>query len=190
MRKWHLGHGLLALALVVSAVTSADATTLRRMGLDDLARTNEQAVVGRVIDVNSYWNADGSFILSDVTVAVDRVIKGNPNEREITVTLMGGTVGETTTMIVAGAELAVGREYILFLNTEDLPAAPRVTTVRDHCQGTFEVVRDAKGDRALSQARNHPLLTDDFGLVEPPGGKDGLPLDDIIREVGRLARTR
>ena len=188
--KRQVVYGLFAFALMVTAVTSADATTLKRMGLDELSRTNERAVVGRVLDARSYWNSDATFILTDVRFAVDKVIKGNPNEKEITLTLMGGTVGETTTMIVAGADLVADGEYVLFLSTEDLPGASGALTVRDHCQGSFEVVRDKGGVRALSQARSHPLLTDDRGMAEPPGGQDGLPLELLVREAGRLARTK
>lgn len=187
-RQWCRGLALLALA--VAAVTSVDATTLRRMGLDELSRTNEKAVVGRVIDATSYWNADASFIMTDVRFAVDRVVKGAVQDQEITITLMGGTVGDLTTLIVAGADLRRDGEYLLFLNTEDLPASPGALTVRDHCQGAFEIERAGKAARALSQARRHPLLTDDHGMVEPPGGQQGLDLDHMIREVGRLARGR
>lgn len=119
--------GALAMAVAVAAgaVAPAGATTLIRAGLEDLAATNDTVVVGEVLATQSYWNDEGTFILTDVRVAPAEVLKGRAaRQRELTVTLMGGTVGDRTTVIVGGAELAPGRSYVLFLGEEDLPGAP------------------------------------------------------------------
>ena len=70
--RWaHLALGLAAAAVLAAP---AHATTLVRMGLEDLTATNEMVVVGRVVDVHSHWNGDGTFILTDVRIAVDDVL--------------------------------------------------------------------------------------------------------------------
>lgn len=181
---------LLVLAMTLCGVAGAEATTLRRMGLEELSRTNDGIVIGRVVDVLSYWNADGTFILSDVRVAPTQVLKGDLPQQELSLTVLGGTVGELSTIIVGGSELVIGREYLLFVSPSDLPGATDVLSVRDHCQGTFDVLRGKAGALAISQARHHPLLSDDRGVAEPPGGQEGLPLDFVIREIGRVAGPR
>jgi len=40
----------------------------------------------------------------------------------------------------------------------------------------------------VSQATQHPLLSDDFGVSEPPGGQDGLELKYALSEIRRIAR--
>jgi hypothetical protein len=175
---------LAALVAVAALASATHATTLRRMGLSDLARTNERVVVGKVVDAKGRWNAEGSFMVTDVVLAVEQVVKGPETDR-LELTIMGGVVGDLTTLIVGGAELTPGGEYVLFLTESELPGEPSTLTVRDHCQGAFDVVRDAEGARALSQARHQPLLTDDRGVVEPPGGADGLPLADLLADVSR-----
>jgi hypothetical protein len=194
-----LGHGLSAAALALAVVAPAAATTLRRASLEELVKNNAQIVIGEVVDARSYWNAEKSFIFTDVRIAPSRVLKGAPESRELTVTLMGGTVEDRTALIVGGAELALGQSYVLFVNEEDLPGLPGVPTVRDHCQGAFGVVKDKDGSqRAVSQAQGHPLVPDRAGLVEAPGGAEGLPLpamirsieDAIAREAGAPGRTR
>src|SRR5690349_9434456 len=92
--------GVMAFAIAASVVVPAGATTLIRESLDELVRANRTIVVGEVVDVHSYWNADGTFILTDVRIATHDVLKGNVKNRELTLTVMGGQVGETTTLIL------------------------------------------------------------------------------------------
>ena len=178
--------------LVALAAFSAPlgATTLARVGLEELVAGNGSVVVGQVLDAHSYWNEDHSFILTDVRVATSEVLKGRAVAGgEITVTLMGGTVGETTTLIIAGAELFPGNSYILFLNREQLPGK-RALTVRDHVQGVFDIVDDLDGPRAVSQAKGHPLVPDLFGDTQPPGGRDGIALGAMLDELRTIERSQ
>lgn len=169
--------------LVALAAGPAGATTLMRASLDDLTASNSTIVIGEVLDVYSYWNVEGTFILTDVTVAAHEVVKGDLTASELTVTLLGGTVGETTALIVGGAELLPGGAYVLFLNEEDLPGAPKVQTVRDLCQGAYDVVLRDGDLRAVSQANRHPLVPDAQGYVDAPGGVEGLPLEAMLQSI-------
>lgn len=179
-----------ALAAVVAAVLAAPAgaTTLVRMGLEELVKAHHEIVVGEVLDVRSYWNDEGTFILTDVRFAAEQVIKGRLAEKsEITVTLLGGEVGDLATIIVGGAELAPGRSYLLFLDEANLPGAKRALTVREHVQGAFDIELGREGLRAVSQATRHPLQPDADKRAEPPGGSEGLPLDRMIASIHAIA---
>ena len=189
--RWFV-RGAAVLAVVVSAVVPAGATTLVRAGLDELVAGNGTIVVGEVLDAESYWNADGTFILTDLRVSAIEVLKGRPESRELTVTTMGGTVGDTTTLIVGGPVLVPGRSYVLFLEREELPGG-RFLTVRDLVQGVFEVREGANGEaglRAVSQANTHPLLPDRHGEHLPPGGSRGLELEYLVQSISQLAASR
>lgn len=177
-----------ALAMMIAA--PAHATTLVRQGLEDLVATNGVVVLGEVRGVHSYWNAEGSFILTDVHFRVQEVLKGNPKERDLTFTIPGGTVGDLTTLIVGGAELIPGNSYVLFLDEVNLPGARNVRSVREHAQGVFEVRMAVDGSRAVSQATRLPLLPDAGGRVEPPGGEDGMPLASMLQSIRELAGRR
>jgi hypothetical protein len=180
----------LAVALVSLAVAPAGATTLIREDLDPLVAGNAAIILGEVLGVSSHWNDEGTLILTDVRIAPLEVFKGGFKDREITVTLMGGTVGDLTTLIVGGAELIPGKSYVLFLNREDLPGAKGVRTVRDHSQGAFDIVLAKDGIRAVSQANRHPLVPDAKGITEPPGGRQGLPLDTLRQEIRELVKNQ
>ena len=185
--------GAMVLAMAGNAAAPADATTLMRAGLDELVAGNRAVVVGEVVDASSYWNEDHTFILTDVRIAMHDVLKGDVSRQEITVTIMGGSVGELTTLIIGGPELVPGNSYVLFLNEENLPGAERALTVRDLCQGVFDVRIGLDGLRAVSQARRHPLLPDRQGYAEPPGGVEGMPITTMmqsIRETMNRQRAR
>lgn len=171
--------GFFLLVLAMWVVVPLDATTLIREGLDDLVASNERVVLGEVVDAVSYWNQDKTFILTDVRIAPAETIKGKA-ESELTVTLLGGTVGDLTTLIVGGAELIPGRSYVLFLNPENLPGVGRTLTVSDHCQGAFEVTAKGGELRAVSQATRHPLAPDRNGFADVPGGTEGFPLHTLL----------
>jgi hypothetical protein len=177
----------MAVAMAATLATSASATTLRRMSLDELVASNRTIVVGQVMDSRSYWNKDKTFILTDVRIAVNDVLKGNAQD-EVTVTLMGGRVGDLTTLIVGGAELLPGKSYLLFLNREELPGMSKAQTVRDLCQGAFDLVIGQDGLRAVSQANRHPLVPDRLGYVDAPGGTEGIPFNAMVDSIRGLAR--
>ena len=186
----HVARLVLALVLTVLAAIPAGATTLIRSGLDKLTADNEAVVYGRVLDIHSYWNADHTMIMTDVRVRASQVLKGDRAAREITFTLMGGTVGDITTLIIGGPELVPGSEYILFLNRERLHGETTVLTVRDLVQGAFEIADFGAGRRVYSQALNHALLPDAEGLEDPPGGSEGLTLDGMFSQIRQFAGDR
>jgi hypothetical protein len=180
--------GVVAVAITASVAAPAGATTLVRQSLDELVAANGTVVIGEVLDATSYWNADKSFILTDVRVAVADAVKGSPGS-EVTVTLMGGKVGETTTLILGGAQLVPGSAYVLFLNQEDLPGVKGALTVRDHVQGAFDI-KIGKGGalRAVSQANGHPLVPDRLGYIDAPGGTNGFPLNAMLQSIRETVR--
>jgi hypothetical protein len=165
---------------VATSIPQASATTLIRASIDDLTTANSTIVLGEVVEFFSYWNADGTFILTDVRILAQETLKGNARTgSEFTFTIMGGTVGNLTTLILGGPELVTGAQYVLFLSEEDLPRAEAVLTVRDHSQGVFDVVRVGNLVRAVSQASRQPLVPDGRGESAAPGGTQGLLLDDL-----------
>lgn len=184
-RRW-VGSMLALLAIAGLGLGSpADATTLIRLSLEKLTHDNSTVAVGEVVDLYSYWNADGTFILTDVVIEPYSMLKGVPSkDGRMTLTLMGGQVGELTAVIVGGANLEVGKSYLLFSAVSDLPGAPKVATVQHHSQGVFELFEGADGSiRAISQAASHELVSDKSGEVSPPGGAEGIALDRLIETI-------
>lgn len=181
--------GMVALAIAAGVVAPASATTLVRSSLERLTKTNGAVVVAEVLDSHSYWNADRTFILTDVKLSVADVLKGDVDNQEITVTLMGGTVGDLTTLIVGGPELIPGNAYVVFLNQENLPGASKVTTIRDLSQGVFDLRMSTDGLKAVNQANGHPMVPDALGYIDAPGGVEGFHYKELVRTVRENAIT-
>ena len=173
------------LALAAAAVAPASATSIRRVGLDRLVAENEIVVVGRVLDVYSHWNSDGTLIISDVRVVVDDALKGDAGQREFTFTALGGTVGDQSVVIVGGPEIEVGKPYLLFLSRQDVPGLANALTVRDLSMGIFDIADTPRGRWAVNQSVRHGLVPDVAGNAEPPGGFGGQPLATLSREIRR-----
>ena len=163
----------------------AEASTLGRVGLDYLVAENDTIVVGEAVAARSYWNPARTFILTDVEISVSQTLKGRVGD-EITVTVPGGTVGELTSVIVGGATLVPGHQYVLFLDRVNLAGVGDVLMIHDHGQGAFDVEMAGSELRAFSQARRHELLGDAAGKIEPVGGAEGLPLVDLLETVRDL----
>ena len=180
-----------SLAAVLMAVLAAPAgaTTLIRMSLEDLVAANSRIVVGEVVDLRSYWNHDGSLILTDVRFSATDTFKGQ-GDMDITITLPGGTIGDQTNVMVGAAELVPGESYVLFLRQIGLPGGVRAWTVLDHVQGAFELRMGKDGLRAFSQAARHPLMPDERGQAEPPGGRDGVPFNALVTSIREIAERQ
>lgn len=186
--------GLALVAASMFAVNQAGATSMIRMGLEDLVRDNSVAVMGEVTEAQSYWNKEHSFILTDVTLQVTEALKGIDEKAggSINFTVMGGTVGELTNLIVAGPELALGGNYVLFLNKENLPGAQQVLTTRDLSQAVFNVLPSKDDGRlvAVSQAGGYELYPDQRGLSQAVGGEQGMELEQLLNTVRSLENAR
>src|SRR5262249_9588908 len=147
-------------------------------GLPDLVANNRVVIEAEVVDIQSYWNADRSFILSSVSVRQIGMAKGS-GELVTTFTILGGQVGATTAIILGNPEFRVGGRYIIFLNPETMPGGEKRLTVRDLAQGVFTVT----GDVAVSQAADLELFPDDEGATEPVGRRVGLSRRQLMDDI-------
>jgi len=186
MRRARKLRGELALAVALAVVAPAGASTFLRVGLDYLVAQNGLIVVGDALSTSSYWNEPGTLILTDVRFSVSEVLRGKLADREITVTLPGGTVDGETIAVIGGAEMIPGNSYVLFLQQGNLPGVRGVRVVRDYAQGIFEIHPDREGARAVSQAVRMKLIPDAFGNATAPGGVQGLPLQGLRQSVHDL----
>ncbi|HXH27777.1 MAG TPA: hypothetical protein VNL37_01960, partial [Candidatus Polarisedimenticolia bacterium] len=106
----------LAVVLLGGAiVTPARATTIRRMGLDEIVSHADTIVEARVTSVRSFWQ--GRKVLTEIGLSVTRSYKGSPGP-SLTFQQLGGRVTAPVplTMTVPGAPIhQVGDEGFYFL---------------------------------------------------------------------------
>lgn len=177
----------LAIAIAGSLAAPLRASTFMRASLEDLVMDNTTVVIGEVLDAHSYWDDEEGFILTDVRIKTAEVLKGDPRDDDFTITLLGGTVGDMTTVVVGSPELIPRKSYLLFLKDFERKSTRRLRTVPDHTQGVFDIVRARDGVRAISQAHRVRLVPDALGFVDPPGKSQGLPLETMKQSIREIA---
>jgi Matrixin len=134
-----------SLTLAAVAVTAAVASAHNpRWSDEDLARLSSAIVSGRVVDLAVGRDLATGAVHTYVTIAVDRVFKGDIAERRIVVKQLGGVWGADHFVVFDQAEFVAGEDVLLYLEVR-----PRDRTLYTAAlwQGKWNLERDpATGD--------------------------------------------
>lgn len=109
---------LLTLTGILLAPGFAEATLIKAFSLQELHRTADVVITGKVTDANSFWNQTHDTIYTDYTVVVEEAAKGELL-KTVTVRLMGGAVGDRELLVSGNAVLEVGERVLLCLRAND-----------------------------------------------------------------------
>ncbi|MGK0358566.1 MAG: hypothetical protein ACI9U2_000855 [Bradymonadia bacterium] len=122
--------------------TAAWATIVQALNLEQLSKTADVVVHGRVLSQSTAWNASHSRIYTVTTVSVTDPLKG-PHKKgtAIQIRQLGGTVDGITQSIVGNAVLRTDEEVVLFLNHDPKKALHYVVGM---AQGKYTVQREGK----------------------------------------------
>jgi uncharacterized repeat protein (TIGR01451 family) len=90
--------------------------------VEELAIEAKRILVADVLAIKSQFNTDRSSINTEVTLAVDKVLKGKANAQE-TLTLPGGHVGDHTILVGGVPNFMVGERVLLFLDNSEFAIA-------------------------------------------------------------------
>jgi len=160
-----------ALPLLVAAVLllpgRAAPTTVIAPTFDELVAQAELVVVAQVVALRSAWteSRSGRTIVTDVTVSIERTLKG-PVFVQRSLELLGGTVGDDTLRVSGMPEFHVGDRDVLFIHDSGRPVSPLV----GFAYGRFRIARDtATGVEMIRTHDGRPLAsTNDVGNTKPP----------------------
>jgi hypothetical protein len=140
-------------ALCVLSILSSGlrATTVQRLGLDELVKAAHTIVVGKVTGSRTYWSPDKKFILTDYTIEVDESIKGQAS-RTIAVTTIGGKIDDVELYVSGMPSFQKGENAVLFIEQSGA-----YQTVVGLGQGKFTVtngeVANSVGDLSFPDGR-------------------------------------
>lgn len=90
-----------------------------KLSLEELVNQADWIVVGTVTSQKSDWNTEHSQIHTQVTVAIEEWVKGEPRDNEIIIKIPGGQVGEVSQMVGGSANFRIGEKVLVFLQTQD-----------------------------------------------------------------------
>ena len=145
---------LLTCAGILAIGCSALATTVIPPSFDELVSRAEVIFQGTVTDVRSQWVGEGGqrHINSYVTFKVEDAIKGKPGA-QITLQMLGGTVGSETMEVTDAPKFKVGDRDILFVENNGTQFVPLVGIMH----GRFRVKKDEAGRDAAFMNEGSPL---------------------------------
>ena len=132
---------LLAVFVTVLMASSASATTLVRMSLDQLAEVSTEIIRGHVVSQQTLWNPQHTRIYTYTTLALDQTYKGNPPSFPV-VQQPGGTIGKVRVFVAGTVQFHAQAGYMLFL--ERSAADPSKFLLVGMMQGAYRIYRDAK----------------------------------------------
>src|ERR671936_1166195 len=124
---------LLALTMLAAALPARAALAVPA-SVEELARSSQAVVRGRVTGVSSRWSDDQRRIFTYVDIAPSSVWRGAPPAR-ITVVVPGGVVGPIGQRVDGAPGFAKGEEVVVFLSEAEAGTF-RVTGL---AQGKFRV---------------------------------------------------
>ena len=158
------------LCLLLIAATSSYATTVQRLGLEDLVKKAQTIVVGKVTDLRTYWTADRKLILTNYTIQVDENIKGQAS-RNVEVTTIGGKIGDIELYVSGMVSFVRGEDAVVFIEQSGV-----YQTVVGLGQGKFTVA-------------NNEVANSVAGLSFPdgrPGSTVKMPLQNFKNQIRSL----
>lgn len=152
---------VLALALTLPVTAS----TFLAMDQHQLVASSDAVVQGKVLQVQSFWNAEGTVIVTEAMIQVADVVAGDA-PAIVTVRTFGGEVQGFNVKAEGFPTFSEGQNVLLFLG-KAADASLRVTGFQ---QGFYNVQRGADGVELAVPAMdpNLQLLRLDGSLGERP----------------------
>jgi hypothetical protein len=158
------------LLVILLIATSSYATTVQRLGLEDLVKKAHTIVVGRVTNSRTYWSSNRKLIFTNYTIQVDESIKGQAG-RSVEVTTIGGKLDGVELHVAGMPSFRTGENAVVFVEE-----SAGYQTVLGLSQGKFTVtngeVTNSVGDLSFPDGR--------------PGRPTRMPLQDFKDQIRRF----
>ncbi len=153
--------------LMFSMVTSAFSTSIEQLTFKQLAVQSEMVFDGEVIAVESSWNAARTSIATVVDFRINQIVSGSYPAETLTLSFMGGVVGETTMYVEAMQYPELGERGVYFVESTTVKM---VNPLLGWSQGHFKVEKDQ-----VKSAKGEPIESiDDSGSVASGTLSEGL----------------
>ena len=148
---------ILSIALLLGATVSpARATTLQKLGLDEIIRKSTSIVRAKVVGSSASLHGQDIYTYYQLQVLEDFKPGGSPT-REVAVP--GGAARGLRQTVPGAPSLNAGDEYVFFLWT----GPSGMTQVIGLTQGLLAVTQDASGEAVVERPATSELMLDKSG---------------------------
>jgi hypothetical protein len=174
----------LSAAWPVLAPAPAEASVALALTLEQLAERADVIVVATATEEQSRRHIDGKLIVTDVSLKVDTVLKGDakPNAT-LVATVLGGHIDQLAMQVPGEASFEIGRRVIAFLqrakHSGDLRVVGMAQGVLPLIQrDTTTMVLPASGDNALMERDENGRLREGQGALQQP-----VPVGELLERI-------
>ncbi|MBP1779877.1 MAG: hypothetical protein H6Q86_5888, partial [candidate division NC10 bacterium] len=167
---------LLCLLFAFVWVPPTNATIVVPLSEEALIDDAVAIVLGHVTAIQGNYDHTRGMIFTNVTVAIEDVLKGEIPVGEISLRQLGGSVGDLHSWVVGSPEFTLGEKALLFLRT-DRDGNLRVAHLY---QGKFTVSRDLASSEEFATKETPP------GVHARRGFPPGTSVDPGEKETHRL----
>jgi hypothetical protein len=115
--------------------------------MENLSQNADIILTGKVVEQKSSWNTDKTRINTDVVIQADEYLKGNYSEKNISITTLGGEVGEVGEMYSHMPRFSKDEEVLLFIKKDKKDLSYKVLNGEE---GKMTVYRDENGEMVTS----------------------------------------
>jgi len=136
---------LAALALAAALFPGSVFGQEKRMTVDDLAKSSGVVVVGKVQALKSEWNSDKTRIYTRVTLGVDEYLKGQGQDRSVTIMTLGGEIGDVGELYTHVPSFRENESVVVFLEK----AQDGTYSVSGGTQGKYIIENDRATGRPV-----------------------------------------
>ncbi len=176
---------MMSIALVaLLASVPVSASTFAAMSDEALVASSQAVIVGDVDQVYSFWNEDGTAVLTEAVIHVDRVIAGSAPS-QVTVRTFGGQVGDYRLVADGFPTFQQGERTVLFLAA----GADGTYKVAGYQLGQYRVRPGADGVAMAFPTLEHGvrLMFKDGTAAPAPKAQS---LEALTNRVRRIAASR
>jgi hypothetical protein len=151
--RWREACALFAVLGTLASASPVAATLSDALSLDELSWQADEVVLGRVLERRARRAGSGR-IVTDTSVQVEDTVKGSSTQGEVlSVTTLGGELGDLGMRVEGEARLEVGARYVLFLRRLDRTLRPVGMS-----QGALPVREDTAGLTVLPGGQGLSLV--------------------------------
>ena len=174
------------LALAVVSVLPVSASTFLAMDQSEMVAQSEAIVVGRVLQIDSFWNAERTMIVTQVSLEVLENVVGRTDATVVTIRTYGGQVENYRIEAHGFPVFTPGERVLVFLRQDE--ADPQAYAITGYRLGQYSLVRHANGrTTAVPTLEAGVNLLKRDGSVSPrPQARD---LDELKSQLRSLAAS-
>lgn len=132
-------------AFALMGASTAGATTVQKLSLQELAKKSDAIAVAIVEDETARYDVNKE-IYTYITLRVLDPVKGAQKDQTLTIRQIGGTVGNIASVVSGMPTFKKGEEVVVFLSQKDAAGYPWVMGLQ---QGKYSISLDDKGQKRV-----------------------------------------